>query len=238
MAADTTLSARFTAQPGDPVLGAQQLLASLAFVHFENASVLQPRGEVVAPPPGWQPSATFLDTLLGGLSGNPALSPVTLDQLLAQVPVGGNDEPKVRHLQAGPAGRGITRGAAQRILLTASSWPRSAPRSAAAPQGSRPSKPSPTGCSAPRRAGSARPGAPPRSSAYTKAFSAVTGQVTLATEQTVTFTARQAAIPVTILSAATYPVTVVVTLTSDKFTFPDGSPSRSRFHTAGPPRYA
>ncbi len=115
MAADSTLGARFTAQPGDPVLGAQQLLASLAFVHFENASVLQPRGEVVAPPAGWQPSATFLDTLLGGLSGNPALSPVTLDQLLAQVPVGGNGEPKVRHLQAGAAGRGITRGAAQRI---------------------------------------------------------------------------------------------------------------------------
>ena len=51
----------------------------------------------------------------------------------------------------------------------------------------------------------------------------MTGQITLATEQTVTFTARQAAIPVTVLSSAPYPVTVVVSLASDKFRFPDGS---------------
>ena len=128
------------------MLGAQQLLASLAFVHFENASVLQPRGEVVAPPAGWQPSATFLDTLLGGLSGNPALSPVTLDQLLAQVPVGGNDEPKVRHLQAGAAGRGITRGAAQRIALDRQQLASFGTAVSSSPSGIEAVEPSPTRC--------------------------------------------------------------------------------------------
>ncbi len=41
-----------------------------------------------------------------------------------------------------------------------------------------------------------------------------------------TFTAQQASIPITVLSAAPYPVNVVVTLTSDKFTFPGGNTRR------------
>ena len=92
-AADSALSNRFTAQPADPVLGAEQLLAALDFVHFENAFLGDARGVVVDPPGGWQPSGTFVATLLGGLSGNPALSAVTLSQLFTQVPVGGNREP-------------------------------------------------------------------------------------------------------------------------------------------------
>jgi Flp pilus assembly protein TadB len=60
-------------------------------------------------------------------------------------------------------------------------------------------------------------------SAYAKSFAGTTGQVTLGTERTVTFTSQKAAIPVTVLSSAPYPVTVVVTLSSDKFTFPDGN---------------
>ena len=129
MAADSTLSARFTADQADPVLGAEQLLAGLSFVHFEDAFLSDPRGVVVTPPPGWQPSAAFMDALLGGLSGNPALSPVTLGQLFTQVPAGGNREPAVRQLQAGPADHGITRGAADRIALDRqqlgrrSAWP-------------------------------------------------------------------------------------------------------------------
>ena len=59
--------------------------------------------------------------------------------------------------------------------------------------------------------------------AYDRAFAGQTGTITLATERTVTFTAQRAAIPVTVLSGSPYPVTVIVTLTSDKFTFPDGN---------------
>ena len=60
-------------------------------------------------------------------------------------------------------------------------------------------------------------------SAFDKAFAGQTDRITLATERTVTFTAQRAAIPVTVLSDAPYPVRVVVTLASDKFTFPNGS---------------
>ena len=48
---NATLSARFTAQPDDPVLGAEQLLASLSFVHFENASLTDPRASWWSRPP-------------------------------------------------------------------------------------------------------------------------------------------------------------------------------------------
>ena len=117
VAADSTLSTRFTANPANPVVEAEQLLAGLSFVHFENAFLSSPRGVVVSPPQGWRPSAAFMDALLGGLSGNPALDAVTVSQLFADVPAGGNHEPTVRQLQAGSAGHGFTRSAAGRIAL-------------------------------------------------------------------------------------------------------------------------
>ena len=117
MASDSSLSSLFTASPGDPVLGAEQLLAGLSFVHFENAFEPDPRGVVVAPPSAWRPSGVFMDTLLSGLTQNPALTPLTLTDLMTQVPAGGNREPSTRRLQAGPAGHGITRAAAQRIAV-------------------------------------------------------------------------------------------------------------------------
>ncbi len=220
-AANSALSNRFTAQPANPVLGAEQLLASLSFVHFENASLSEPRGVVVDPPAGWKPNGIFLGTLLAGLSGNPALSPVTLDQLFAQVPPGVNREPAVRQLQAGAAGRGISRAAADRIALgrqqlssyTAAVTPSRPPElttlndALLATEGRRLS---PAGRTA-------------ALTAYDRAFAAQTGRITLATERTVTFTAQRAEIPVTVLSASPYPVHVVVTLASDKFTFPDGN---------------
>ena len=82
VAANSSLSTRFTADQANPVLGAEQLLAELSFVHYENPFFSTPRGVVVAPPPGWRPSAAFMDALLEGLSGNQILSPVTLGAAL------------------------------------------------------------------------------------------------------------------------------------------------------------
>ncbi len=220
VAADSSLSARFTAVPADPVLGAEQLLAALSFVHFENAFLAEPRGVVVSPPADWRPSGTFLDTLLGGLSANPALSAVTLGQLFTQVPVGGNREPAVRRLQSGPAGNGIARSAADRIALDRQQLG----SFSAAVDGHPPVlftlgdallTTEGRGLSPARRAEAL--------TAYGRAFDGETGKITLATERTVTFTAQRAPIPITVLSSAPYPVHVVVTLNSDKFTFPDGN---------------
>jgi hypothetical protein len=223
VAADSSLSARFTADPHDPILGAEQLLAGLFYVHFENAALLQPRGVVIMPPPNWQASKPFLETLLGGLTGNAALTPVTLDQLF-QVPVGGNREPAVRHLQAGPATHGISHAAAVKIALARdqlSSYTdaisgRVPPEMVAL---------SDTLLGTERRGLSAGRRAAVLAS-YQRAFTDETGRVSLAGQETVTFTARQASIPITVLSSAPYPVNVVVTLASDKFTFPNGNSRR------------
>jgi hypothetical protein len=217
---NATLSTRFTAQPNDPVLGAEQLLAGLSFVHYENASLTEARGVVVEPPADWQPSESFLGTLLGGLTGNPALMPVTLTQLLAQVPVGGNHEPAVRHLQSGPANRGITTTSADKIATDRQqlgSYDDAVPGH----------PPQLALLSDSLLATEARSLTPPARTvalnAYSRAFVSETDKVTLANENTVTFTSRRAAIPITVLSSAPYPVDVVVSLASDKFTFPDGS---------------
>ncbi|HVT41989.1 MAG TPA: hypothetical protein VHD39_03315, partial [Acidimicrobiales bacterium] len=119
-AVNSTLSARFTAHPQNPVLSAEQLLAALSFVHFEDPYLSNARGIVVAPPSGWRPSADFMHALLDGLSGNQVLSPVTLAQYFQEVPAGGgpNDrEPTERHLQSGGETHGITHNAADRIGL-------------------------------------------------------------------------------------------------------------------------
>jgi hypothetical protein len=221
VAADSSLSARFSADPNDPVLGAEQLLAGLFFVHFENASLAQPRGVVIMPPANWRASKPFLQTLLGGLSQNDALKPVTLDELFSHVPVGGNREPATRHLQAGPATHGISHAAAVKIALARqqlSSY-------TAAINGHLPAEmvtlsdallgTEAQGLSASRRAAVI--------SSYQRAFTAQTGRISFAGQETVTFTARQASIPITVLSSAPYPVNVIVTLASDKFTFPNGS---------------
>jgi len=221
VAADSSLSALFSADPNDPVLGAEQLLAGLSFVHFENASLAQARGVVLMPPANWQASKPFLQTLLGGLSQNTALKPVTLDQLFSLVPVGGNREPAVRHLQAGPATHGISHAAAVKIALARqqlSSY-------TSAISGHLPSEmvtlsdallgTEAQGLSASGRAAVI--------SSYQRAFTAQAGRISFAGQETVTFTARQASIPITVLSSAPYPVNVIVTLASDKFTFPNGN---------------
>jgi Flp pilus assembly protein TadB len=59
--------------------------------------------------------------------------------------------------------------------------------------------------------------------AYSRAFVSETNKVTLASEHTVTLTSRRANIPITVLSSAPYPVDVVISLASDKFTFPNGN---------------
>jgi len=139
---------------------------------------------------------------------------------MTQVPAGGNREPSTRRLQAGPAGHGITRAAAQRIAVG-----RQQLSSYAHAVRGRP--PAVTGLgdlllsTESFRLGDA--GRDAALTTYDRAFAAEIGEITLATERTVTFTSQRADIPITVLSSAPYPVTVVVTLASDKFTFPDGS---------------
>jgi hypothetical protein len=220
LAADSTLDSRFTADSGDPVLAANQLLGGLAFIHFENTYLDDPRGIVLHPPASWQPSSAIVTTLLAGLTANPALSPVTLDQLVTQVPAGGNGAPTTRKLAAGLAeGPLMTAAAVAHIALsrqhltsfagaipghTAALTPLSEELLASEAQG---------------LSGAARSAALGR---FDRAFTHLLSAVSLATEHTITFTASTAPIPITVLSTAPYPVHVVLSVQSDKFTFSGG----------------
>ena len=83
-AADAGLAAHFTDQP-DPVLAAHQLLADLTQI-YSDAPNDPDRGVVVVPPAGWVPTAAFLDAFLAGLSDSPVLKSENLDAYFDNVP--------------------------------------------------------------------------------------------------------------------------------------------------------
>lgn len=221
-AANSQADSRFTADAGNPTLAATQLLATLEFFHFENTSLFDNRGVIITPPPGWQASGAFVNTLLTGLTDNPALSAVTLDQFFAQVPVGGNGEPTVRHLQqsSAPAPAKISRALAGRIAgarTNLSSF-------AAAALGDPPTMTDLSDLLLTTESDTFDPAQ--RTAAlntYSGRFDGVLHKISLAAERTVTFTSRTAPIPVSVLNAEPFTVKVVMSLSSDKFNFPNGA---------------
>lgn len=81
-----------------PALRAANFLAGLSIVAIEAPNMR--RGVVVTMPPRWDPETALLNAVLRGLTGNPLLHPVTLDQLFDRVPpaTDGNDAPVTREL--------------------------------------------------------------------------------------------------------------------------------------------
>jgi hypothetical protein len=222
VASDGLVDSRFTADAADPALAANQLLAALSFIHFENEFRHDPRGVALVPPAAWQPSPAFVSTLLSGLANSQIVSPVTLDQLFSQVPQGGNDEPTVRHLQAGPGvGQGgLTATAAARIVTARSQFNSYTTAAVGHPAVLTTLSDTLLATESENLNAAARAVA---LSAYTHRFDKVLSTVSLAVERTITFTARNAPVPITVLSSAPYKVTVVLNLSSDKFTFPNGA---------------
>jgi hypothetical protein len=80
--ADSALGAHFGED--DPVLGAQHLLADLAQLYNDDPTVTR-RGVVVSPTRTWRPRAEFIDALLRGLGESPILAPVDLAGFFAGV---------------------------------------------------------------------------------------------------------------------------------------------------------
>jgi putative peptidoglycan lipid II flippase len=109
--ADAGLAAHFIGE-GDQVLAAHQLLADLAVIEEEQPS--QTRGVVIDTPSGWQPDRAFVANLLDGLTANPMVAPVNLDQFFSFIPQLGRRIPLERTL-APPAGASSTFGAASAI---------------------------------------------------------------------------------------------------------------------------
>jgi hypothetical protein len=220
--ADSEVDALFTADPNDPILAANQIIARLEFIHFENASELDARGVVVEPPESWQPSDPLLTTLLAEMAGNPVLSPVTLDQFFTQVPQGGNQEPTSRRLQTGsPPKSGVFAAGTVRHLATARANLSSFTRAVVGHPAVLVELSDLLLATENRSFDPAQ-----RAEAlaiFIQRFGVEVNLVSLAAQNTITFTSRTAPIPVSVLSSATFHINVVLSLSSDKFAFPDGS---------------
>jgi hypothetical protein len=218
-ASDSELSAHFSADPSDPALAANQLLADLAVIHLvEEPFPADPRGVVAVPPQGWSPDPAFVSALLKGLNGNPVVEGTTLDGFFARVPKGGNESSMTRHLSTSGPGPSLSpaRAAAiaearNRVAAFAGAVPRQATVRAQIDELLLASE------SDDLSGGT-------RSDPLGDFERQLSGQLSLiqVASRTITITARSASIPITITSSAPYSVHGTLSLTSDKLAFPHG----------------
>jgi hypothetical protein len=217
VASSADLAARFVGSPGNPVLAAHQLVAELAQIYYEKPNDVTPRATVVVAPNSWNEDPSFVDALLSALTANPILEPVTASQLLASIPVA-NCRDGCRLVGGGGSG-GLPvvaiRRQRSRVDGFASAATGATARSLALQMGDVVL----AGESETLKAGQ-------QTTVIRNAGLAVDAQLsqlTVSGDRTVTLTSQQGTLQVTVVSTAPYPVTAVVTLTSDKLLFPNGT---------------
>ncbi|MGO9458405.1 MAG: hypothetical protein ACLP62_15385, partial [Acidimicrobiales bacterium] len=231
---DGELAQHFDADPSDPALEANQLLADLAMIHFEAPNTATPRAVVAVPPAGWVPSRTFDAELLAGLATDPVVRATTLSAYFSSFPaVTGASSPS-RRLAAGGAGPVLPASLAHRLTtsrlrLTAfdaavTGAPRVKTQLDELLLDAESSDLSTAGMAAGVRS-------------FAQALGAQLSQVQLATQRTVTLTARTGLIPVTILSSAGFTVVGTLVLSGGRFVFPRGNTRRLTLdHPTNPTR--
>jgi hypothetical protein len=219
-AADGQLAAHFTADPGDPALEATQVLADLAMIHFEAPNTATPRAVVAVAPSGWVPTHEFDAQLLTGLDTNPVVRPTTLNGYFSSFDQQGTATLPSRRLASGGTGPTLSGALAHRLTtsrlhLTAfdtavSGAPRVKTKLDELLLDAESSDLSSAGMASGVQA-------------FTGALSGQLSQVQLATQRTVTLTARTGLVPVTILSSAGYTVKGTLVLSGGRFVFPRGN---------------
>jgi hypothetical protein len=196
----------------DSVLAANQVLADLALIYYEQPNLATPRAVVALSPTVWSPAPAFADTLLAGLTANPVLEPATLTAVFGAVPAlrsttlrRATPDPSTLPARAIRAARGqidafttavsdpaVPRGLSD-LLLTAESGLLRPARQAAG-------------------VGEA-----------VAALHAELGRVSI-TADSIRLTSSAARVPVTIVKTAPYTVTGVMTVSSDKLVLSGGGP--------------
>ena len=220
-ASDSELTAHFTDDPGDPVLEANQLLADLAFIHYEAPGAASVRGVVVVPPTGWTPDPAFVATLLAGLDANPNLTAVTLNGFFQQVPAGANGMADTRSLAGnGPALPAVLAQsvAAGRVRLSAFDG---AVQGAPLLLGQLDDALLTSEAATLRTVQQAQMVA-----SFERSLGGQLALIQLATDRTITLTSRTGTIPVTVLSSAPYTVVGTLSVSSDKLRFPSAAATR------------
>jgi len=204
-----------------PALRAAHLLAGLSLVAREQPSYQ--RGILVSNPSDWNAPSDFVNTVLAGLSGNPLLHPVTVDQMFAEVPMDPvHDTQPTRQLAAyQPAAPPVT--AVQYAQGVASDEALRAQVGAADPRVARADR---ALLVVPYSGWANADGRQRVSSllgAIGESVAAFLSGIHLPAHATVTLTSSRAEIPITFRNDTGQPVNVHVRLQSDKLIFPDGT---------------
>jgi hypothetical protein len=212
---DPGLGAHFR-NDGNQVLEAHRLLAELAVLYFDQPGGQQ-RGVVAFTPRTWHPDKAFLDAVMAGLTDNPVVEPVTLNNMFntADKLRGGNGAPLVRRLVGAPRSLSLpiaaARSARQRLSTFKSIVDDGNPTYALLDEQLL------TASSADLRSTRQRAyvsGVDDLLDAQLRRIQTPAGSIRL--------TARSGQIPVTFRNSTGYPVHVVVTVRSDKLEFPGG----------------
>ena len=216
--ADAGLAAHLT-RDVPPALAASYLLADLAVLWLDlPGQGATRRGVVLMPDRSWNPDAALLDTFLAGLSSNPIFAPVTLAQFFEQVgPLRTRNAVTNRSFLAregtGNIGAGAIRNTRRELEAFAAIV---SPDSPALDLLDRMLL---VGQSSDVRAG-VRSG---YLRGVNNAIDDELGAIEMPERRSITLTAREGELPITITSALDYPVTVVLTLESDALDFPGGA---------------
>lgn len=207
---------------GPPALRAQRFVAALSVVALEEPN--NPRGIVLASPQRWNPDSAAVDRAVDGLADHPLLAPVGIADYFDEVPLqlGDNNEPVVHTLESlVPGSPPVTpadyRSAASDLVglrsLTSAEDPRII-------DGTRSLLVSLTSM---WEGVGGRARAREQLATIDLATEDVLSTVSAADDSTVTITARRARIPVAFQNDSDEPVRVLVSLESEKLSFPDGS---------------
>ncbi|HEX9530106.1 MAG TPA: DUF6049 family protein, partial [Acidimicrobiales bacterium] len=214
---DPGLAAHFA--KGDQVLLAHQLLADLAQIYEDSPGA--PRAVVALPPPGWVPTASFVNAVLDGMTASPVIAPTTLSTIFnGTVPLSpgkrrGTADLRTLVAPATPAGlpAEAIRAARRRLKAFSSLLDEDATLPDALDQQLLAAE------AATLRAHDRQA----MVSAVEAFLDKQRGLVHLPSARSVTLTSRGGNIPLTILSDADYPIRAVIRFQSDKLAFPGGT---------------
>lgn len=216
-------------EPGDqPVLAGHQLLADLAVLYFDRPDL--PHGAAVVPPQGWDPDRALLGVVLDGLATSTILEPATADELFARVP------PATTEGQAADPSTEDGAEVLVREVFPAPSAPLGDyPVALASTRADLASYQGMLATDNPRAqpieerilvSGSSDLGPGQRETYLSAAVGAIAAELSALDApngQSVTLTAREGEVPLTLRNELGYPVDVVVRLDStDRLTFPEG----------------
>ena len=220
MASDDTLTSRFSSHPGNPVLAAHQLVAELAQLYYEAPNSITPRAVMAVAPQGWNDDPAFVDALLGSLDGNPMVKPVTTAELFALFPNPATCRSGCRPTSGGGSELPVAAISAQRVRVNAL---------AISAVGAHAVTLELSDLVLGGEAEALRPAQQAEVLANTgRAVDAQFGQLAIERDQPVTLTSHSGLVPITIHSAAPYPVIATLALDSDKLLFRNGQGQWSR----------